>query len=55
MNNESNKRRNMRLNNIDLSLLNLSEVRRRSITVWLAIPENKLNWKSDTVVLNCKK
>ncbi|RKL65765.1 hypothetical protein CR203_19145 [Salipaludibacillus neizhouensis] len=37
----------------DLILLNFEEVRRRSITVWKAIPEQMLNWKPDEDALTC--
>lgn len=35
------------MNSIDIILLNFSEIRRRSIKVWLNIPETHLNWKPD--------
>jgi uncharacterized damage-inducible protein DinB len=37
----------------DLIVLNFEEVRRRSIKVWKAIPEQKLNWKPDREALTC--
>lgn len=37
----------------DLIILNFEEVRRRSIKVWKAIPEHKLNWKPDEDALTC--
>ncbi|KEK22934.1 DinB family protein [Bacillus gaemokensis] len=43
------------MNNIDFLLLNLAEVRRRSIKVWTAIPSNKLDWKPDAEALSCKE
>lgn len=43
------------LNNVDLLLLNLSEVKRGSVKVWMAIPEDKLDWKPDAEALNCKE
>lgn len=41
------------LNSIDLILLNLNEVRRRSIKVWTSIPEEKLQWKPDDEAMTC--
>lgn len=35
------------MNTIDLLLLNLTEVRRRSIKIWKTIPSDKLDWKPD--------
>lgn len=37
----------------DLIILNFEEVRRRSIKVWKAIPEDRLNWKPDEDALTC--
>ncbi|QDP41605.1 DinB family protein [Radiobacillus deserti] len=37
----------------DLIILNFDEVRRRSIKVWKAIPEQNLNWKPDEEALTC--
>ncbi|CAM4049030.1 DinB family protein [Mesobacillus zeae] len=37
----------------DLIILNFEEVRSRSIKVWKAIPEQKLNWKPDEEALTC--
>ncbi|WJE50540.1 DinB family protein [Bacillus cereus] len=42
------------MNNVDLLLLNLSEIRRRSIKVWTAIPEDKLDWRPDAEAFSCK-
>ncbi|MGD6855891.1 DinB family protein [Bacillus infantis] len=41
------------MNSIDLVILNLNEVRRRSIKVWTTIPDEKLFWKPDNEALNC--
>jgi len=37
----------------DLIIFNFEEVRRRSIKVWKAIPEQMLNWKPDEEALTC--
>ncbi|MFX3673341.1 MAG: DinB family protein [Paenisporosarcina sp.] len=39
------------MNSIDLIILNFKEVRRRSIKVWTAIPQDKLQWKPDDEAL----
>ncbi|MFD0960068.1 DinB family protein [Paenibacillus chungangensis] len=41
------------MNATDLFLLNCEEVRRRSMMVWKAIPENMLHWKPDKDALTC--
>jgi uncharacterized damage-inducible protein DinB len=41
------------MNENDLIILNFEEVRRRSIKVWKAIPNNMLNWKPDNEALTC--
>ncbi|CAH0346714.1 DinB family protein [Bacillus sp. CECT 9360] len=41
------------MNSIDLILLNLEEVRRRSVKVWRSIPQEYLNWKPDPKALSC--
>ncbi|TVX93156.1 DinB family protein [Paenibacillus agilis] len=41
------------MNAIDLIIFNLEEVRRRSIKVWKAIPDEKLHWKPDEEALTC--
>jgi uncharacterized damage-inducible protein DinB len=41
------------MNSIELIILNLNEVRRRSIKVWKSIPEEKLGWKPDNEAMNC--
>ncbi|MCR8842740.1 DinB family protein [Paenibacillus sp. SC116] len=38
---------------LDLIILNLEEVRRRSIRVWKAIPREMLHWKPDEEALTC--
>jgi len=35
------------MNAIDLSVLNLTETRRRSIKLWRSLPDNRLNWRPD--------
>lgn len=37
----------------DLIIINFEEVRRRSIKVWRAIPDQMLNWKPDEGALTC--
>ena len=37
----------------DLIILNLEEVRRRSINVWRAIPNDMINWKPDDDAFTC--
>jgi hypothetical protein len=39
------------MNSIELAVLNLKEVRRRSIKLWRAIPDEKLSWKPDEQAL----
>ncbi|MGE8205430.1 DinB family protein [Heyndrickxia sp. NPDC080065] len=41
------------MNAIDLIILNFEEIRRRSIKVWQAIPQQMLNWKPDENALTC--
>jgi uncharacterized damage-inducible protein DinB len=41
------------MNSIDLIILNLNEVRRRSIKVWTSIPEEMLHWKPDDEAMSC--
>jgi uncharacterized damage-inducible protein DinB len=41
------------MNAIDAIVLNIKEIRRRSIKVWEAIPENKLDWKPDKEAITC--
>lgn len=41
------------MNSIDLILLNLNEVRRRSTKVWTSIPQEKLHWKPDKEAMTC--
>ncbi|MBB6452515.1 putative damage-inducible protein DinB [Salirhabdus euzebyi] len=41
------------MNAIEMARLNLEEVRRRSIKVWKAIPEEYLGWKPDSKALTC--
>ncbi len=37
----------------DVLALNLEEVRRRSVKVWLAIPADRLHWKTDEGAMSC--
>ncbi|MGD7050758.1 DinB family protein [Rossellomorea marisflavi] len=41
------------MNSIELILLNMKEVRRRSLKVWKSIPKEALHWKPDTEAMNC--
>ena len=41
------------MNSIELAILNLEEVRRRSIKVWTEIPEDFFNWKPDNEAMTC--
>ena len=41
------------MNATDIILLNIKEIRRRSIKVWQAIPEAKLNWNPDSGAMTC--
>jgi uncharacterized damage-inducible protein DinB len=41
------------MNSIDIIVLNLNEVRRRSINLWTSIPEETLFWKPDNDAMNC--
>jgi uncharacterized damage-inducible protein DinB len=41
------------MNSIDLILLNLNEVRRRSTKIWTSIPQEKLHWKPDKEAMTC--
>jgi uncharacterized damage-inducible protein DinB len=43
------------INGIDLLILNLEEVRRRSIKVWSVIPLTMLDWRPDAQALNIKE
>jgi uncharacterized damage-inducible protein DinB len=37
----------------DILALNLEEVRRRSVKVWLAVPADRLHWKPDESAMSC--
>src|SRR5947207_3922070 len=37
----------------DILALNLEEVRRRSVKVWLAVPADHLHWKPDESAMSC--
>jgi uncharacterized damage-inducible protein DinB len=41
------------VNSIELIILNLEEVRRRSIKVWSSIPKDFLHWKPDSEAMSC--
>ncbi|MGV2619746.1 UNVERIFIED_CONTAM: DinB family protein [Halobacillus marinus] len=41
------------MNSIDLVILNLNEVRRRSLKVWKSIPEEAYNWRPDINAMSC--
>ncbi|MEW4283455.1 DinB family protein [Priestia koreensis] len=40
------------MNAVDIILVNAKEIRRRSVKVWEAIPENKLHWKPDSEAMS---
>jgi len=40
---------------IDLIILNLNEVRRRSIKIWTSIPEEYLQWRPDPSAMSCQE
>lgn len=40
------------MNSIELAVLNLQEIRRRSIKLWRALPDEKLAWKPDEQALS---
>ena len=37
----------------DVLVLNLEEVRRRSVKIWLAIPADRLRWRPDDGAMSC--
>ncbi|MGM0853403.1 MAG: DinB family protein [Bacillota bacterium] len=41
------------MNSIDLLILNLNEVRRRSMKVWESIPVEAYNWRPDVNAMTC--
>jgi len=41
------------MNSTHLILLNFNEVRRRSIKLWMSIPQDKLNWRPDDSAMSC--
>ncbi|PGK51660.1 hypothetical protein CN918_28100 [Priestia megaterium] len=41
------------MNSIEILLLNIKEVRRRSELIWRAIPTNALSWRPDDDALSC--
>jgi uncharacterized damage-inducible protein DinB len=41
------------MNATDVLALNLEEVRRRSVKVWLAVPADRLHWKPDEGAMSC--
>jgi uncharacterized damage-inducible protein DinB len=38
---------------VELSILNLEEVRRRSIKLWMSIPDDYLGWRPDDRAMTC--
>ncbi|RCX22871.1 putative damage-inducible protein DinB [Fontibacillus phaseoli] len=43
------------MNALEIIVLNFEEIRRRSIKVWLSIPEEKLDWKPDSEAMSIKE
>lgn len=41
------------MESIELLIVNLEEVRRRSLKVWHSIPEDRLHWKPDAEAMTC--
>lgn len=41
------------MNTNELLILNLEEIRRRSVKIWQGIPADKLDWKPDSDALTC--
>lgn len=41
------------MNATELLILNLEEVRRRSVKIWRAIPDDRLHWKPDVQAMSC--
>jgi uncharacterized damage-inducible protein DinB len=41
------------MNSLETISLNFSEIRRRSVKVWLGIPEDKYHWKPDADAMTC--
>ncbi len=41
------------MNTNELLILNLEEIRRRSIKIWQGIPADKLDWKPDVKAMSC--
>ncbi|MBV6682490.1 DinB family protein [Bacillus sp. JRC01] len=41
------------MNSIDIILLNIKEVRRRSLKVWRSIPKDAIHWKPDEEAMSC--
>lgn len=41
------------MNMTEILILNLEEVRRRSIKIWHGIPNDKLDWKPDSEAMTC--
>lgn len=37
----------------DILVLNLEEVRRRSVKIWLAVPADRLHWRPDEEAMSC--
>jgi len=43
------------MNSNELLILNLEEIRRRSIKIWQGIPADRLDWKPDAEAMSCLK
>jgi uncharacterized damage-inducible protein DinB len=41
------------MNSNELLILNLEEIRRRSIKIWQSIPVDRLDWKPDAEAMSC--
>ncbi|MCD7034262.1 DinB family protein [Metabacillus sp. GX 13764] len=41
------------MNSIDLAILNLNEVRRRSLKIWESLPEEAYSWRPDVHAMTC--
>lgn len=41
------------MNANEILILNLEEVRRRSVKIWRDVPDDKLNWKPDAETMSC--
>jgi len=43
------------MNAMSFILLNFEEVRRRSIELWMSIPQDKLDWRPDPEAMSCRE